>query len=356
MRDRRRSAAVDDEPSSAPLRLDVAATASAVAVINRQAKQTDVRTYTRDGAVIAGFQFGADAQFLPYDDRRLPAGGARDHRRLRGHRDRPRPATAAPDSSRPPPTRPSTCCGAIVLSSDGHRRHHRRALRQRRAPARIVPWSTVLGAADRDAFKTGRIFGMAAQPDRVMVAWGSGSALRLAVHGRRRRAADAHRRQRLLQLFRAATRRPPCRSTTGLLMFDGNPVRADADRVRSVAHAGRPEHAAAHVLSNDAPGRGDRAAGPAGRLLADGLPRHRQLAGRHHPPTLRRASWTSPRPPPARHGADRGDRPRRVRRSRSSRWPPRRFPATPRSPSRTPMPTGGSWLRVANLDCARPAP
>ena len=34
--------------------------------MNRQAKQTDVRTYTRDGAVIAGFQFGVDAQFLPY--------------------------------------------------------------------------------------------------------------------------------------------------------------------------------------------------------------------------------------------------------------------------------------------------
>ena len=39
--------------ASAPLRLDVAATASTVAVINRQAKQTDVRTYQRGGAVIA---------------------------------------------------------------------------------------------------------------------------------------------------------------------------------------------------------------------------------------------------------------------------------------------------------------
>ena len=31
----------------------------------------DVRTYTRDGAVIAGFQFAADAQFLPYRDGRF---------------------------------------------------------------------------------------------------------------------------------------------------------------------------------------------------------------------------------------------------------------------------------------------
>ena len=75
--------------ASAPLRLDVAATANTVAVINRQAKQTDVRTYQRDGTVIAGFQFGVDAQFLSYDDSRFSARGARDHGRLRRDGDQP---------------------------------------------------------------------------------------------------------------------------------------------------------------------------------------------------------------------------------------------------------------------------
>src|SRR6187401_1960210 len=47
-------------------RLDVLTTPGAIAVANRQARQLDVRTYTRDGTVIGGFQFAADAQFVPY--------------------------------------------------------------------------------------------------------------------------------------------------------------------------------------------------------------------------------------------------------------------------------------------------
>ena len=57
----------------------------------------------------------------------------------------------------------------------------------------IVPWSTVLGAADRDTFEVGRSSERRPQPDRVMLAWGAGSALRLAVVRRRRRSADARR-------------------------------------------------------------------------------------------------------------------------------------------------------------------
>src|SRR5262249_5175763 len=55
----------------APTRLEIAATADAVAVISRQAKQADVRTYARDGTVISGYQFAAEAQVLPYDARRF---------------------------------------------------------------------------------------------------------------------------------------------------------------------------------------------------------------------------------------------------------------------------------------------
>src|SRR6266496_4217289 len=165
--------------SSAPLRLDVAATAGAIAVINRQAKQTDVRTYRRDGTVIAGFQFGVDAQFLSYDDSRflLVARGttgdfvatAIDPDLYVGTRLVTATANATEHMLRAIPL--STA--AVVLITDEHFVNVTTGV--------IVPWSTILGAADRDTFKVGRIFGAAAQMDRVMLAWGAGSALRLAV-------------------------------------------------------------------------------------------------------------------------------------------------------------------------------
>jgi hypothetical protein len=212
--------------SSPPLHLDLATTANAVAVINRDAEQTDVRTYGRDGAVISGFQFGADAQFLPYSETAfllVARGTTGDF-----------VATAiAPDLVHG--TRLFTASanatehmlGAIVLSTtaivvitDEHFVNV--------ATGTIVPWSTVLNAADRDAFKTGRIFGMAAQPDRVLVAWGAGGTLRLAVI-----RADGVLLTRNddgaffgFQGSDTTTAFPFASSFgDGLLMFDGNPIR-----------------------------------------------------------------------------------------------------------------------------------
>jgi hypothetical protein len=210
--------------SSAPLRLDVAATASTVAVINRQAKQTDVRTYGRDGTVIAGFQFGVDAQFLAYDDSRflLVARGttgdfvatAIDPDLYRGTRLFTATANATEHMLRAV-TLSST---AIVVITDEHFVNVTTGV--------IVPWSTVLGAADQDTFKLGRIFGTAAQSDRLMLAWGSGSTLRLAVVDA---AGNLLTRADDSAFFVASLGSETTTAVpfdTGLLLFDGNPVRA----------------------------------------------------------------------------------------------------------------------------------
>jgi hypothetical protein len=209
--------------AAAPLRLDVAATATAVAVINRQAKQADVRTYHRDGTVIAGFQFGVDAQFLSYDASRflLVARGttgdfvatAIDPDLYGGVR----LFTATANATEHMLRAVALSATAIVVITDEHFVNV--------ATGVIVPWSTVLGAADQDTFKSGRIFGTAAKEDRVMVAWGAGSALRLAVvdaSGNLLARADDG------AFFGAqgsdTTTAVPFEA--GLLMFDGNPVRA----------------------------------------------------------------------------------------------------------------------------------
>ena len=125
-----------------------------------------------------------------------------------------------------------------------------------------MPWSTVLGAADRDAFEWGAIFGMAAQSDRVLLRGAAGSALRLAVLDA---AGDLLTRADDSAFFAVqgsdtATAMP---SNTGLLLFDGNPVRLTQIRFefRARPSAGT---AAAHVLS-DAPRIGGRPASRAGR-------------------------------------------------------------------------------------------
>ena len=208
--------------ASAPLRLEVAATSSTVAVINRQAKQTDVRTYRRDGTVIAGFQFGVDAQFLSYDDSRflLVARGttgdfvatAIDPDLYGGTR----LFTATANATEHMLRTIVLSSTAVVVITDEHFVNV--------ATGDIAPWSTILGAADRDTFKVGRIFGAAAQPDRVMLAWGAGGALRLAVvdaSGNLLTRAD----DSAFFSVQGSDTTTAVPFETGLLMFDGNPVR-----------------------------------------------------------------------------------------------------------------------------------
>ena len=144
--------------------------------------------------------------------------------------------------------------------------------------------------------------------------------------------------------FRAATRRPRCRSTPACCCSTA--TRSARRRSGSICRGSRLARTRSCARSIERrPGRRDRAAGRADRLLADGLSRHRQLAGGHHPSALRLRAG------PRRAGHC--SAPRRSRRpasaataSRSSRWPRQRSPTTLRSRSRTPTPTvraGCAW-------------
>jgi hypothetical protein len=209
------------KPSSVLTRLDVAATADAVAVMNRQPMTLDVRTYTRDGTVIAGYQFAADAQFLPGPDGRflLVARGvtgdfvatALDADLVGGTR----LYTAAASAT-------ERMLGAITLATttivitDEHFVNV--------GSGRAVAWSAALGAADWAAFHSGRLYGMAAQADRVLIAWGASDVLRLAVlDASGNLVARADDDTFLGYLGSETTTAIPW--DTGLLMFDGNAVR-----------------------------------------------------------------------------------------------------------------------------------
>jgi len=209
-------------PWTAPARLEIAVTANAVAVLNRQAKQADVRTYRRSGALIAGFQFAADAQFLPYNDSRfllVARGVTGDFVATTLDPDlvgSSRLFTASANATEHLLGAVTLSASAVVAITDEHFVNI--------GTGDIVTWSTVLDAADRDALKTGRIYGIAARPDRVMVAWGGSNVLRLAALSASgallARTADDSTLD-----YTGADTTSAVPFETGLLMFDGNPVR-----------------------------------------------------------------------------------------------------------------------------------
>src|SRR3954469_5287164 len=166
------------KPSSALARLEVAGTTDAVAVMNRQPTTLDVRTYTRDGAIIAGYQFAADAQFLAGRDGRflLVARGvtgdfvatALDADLVVGTRLYTAPASAT-ERMLGAVTLPTT---TIVVTNE----HFVNV-----GSGRAVPWSIALDVGDPAEFPASRLYGMAAQADRVLIAWGASNVLRRAV-------------------------------------------------------------------------------------------------------------------------------------------------------------------------------
>jgi hypothetical protein len=166
------------KPASMLTRLDVVTTADAVAVMNRRTDLLDVRTYTRDGAVVAGFQFAADAQFLPYRDGRFLlvtrgvtgsfSATALDPDLVGGTRLYGAPASATEHVRAAIPLATST-----VLITD------ERFVNV--GGVGSAAWSAILGAADADTFRSSNIYGLAAESDRVLIAWGVNDVLRLAV-------------------------------------------------------------------------------------------------------------------------------------------------------------------------------
>ena len=249
--------------------------------------------------------------------------------------------SAEPASTARPRARPNTCWAPSPLDDD-HHRDHRRAVRERRRRAQPPPGPTALGAGDARAFQSGKLYGIAAQADRVLIAWGPARVLRLAVLDTSgalvaRPEQTGSSPPSAAETATAIPWEPACCCSTATR------VRADADRIRSFAHGARREPAAAHVLSDRAPGRGRPARGAAAdRLLADGVPGDRQQPGIHHPPALRvragsrRVRLPAPRrhrsPPPGWAATG----------SRRNRWRRRRSRPATRSRSRTPTSTGAA--------------
>jgi len=167
------------KPSSALSHLDVLTAGDSVAVMNRTPDMLDVRTYTRDGAVIAGFQFAADAQFLPYRDGQFLLV-------TRGVTGAFSATAIAPDlvvGTRlygAPSSATEHVRGAVTLATSTVLITDERLVNVGGAGG-AASWSTLLGASDAAAFAASTIYGIAAQADRVLIAWGANDTLSLAV-------------------------------------------------------------------------------------------------------------------------------------------------------------------------------
>jgi hypothetical protein len=206
---------------SAPLHLGGAASSDAVAVMNRQGNMLDVRTYALDGTSVGGYQWQGDAQFLPYEDDRflLVSRSTTDDfmmtslgRDLKGGTRLDLANATATEHivgvvGAPPSTYLLTDERFINFAAGGN-----------------VTWSAMLGTAGADAFKTGRIVGLAALSDRVLMAWSRQGALTLTTVD-----FTGHLIGQLTYDSVLDTSLPDTATAipfdTGLLMFDDNPVR-----------------------------------------------------------------------------------------------------------------------------------
>ena len=209
------------QTSSAPLHLTVAASSDAVAVTSRTSTQLDVRTFARDGTAVGSFQFESDAQFGAYRDDRflLVARGTTGdfaatslgRTLMGGSRLGVASATAT-----------EHILGSIALSADVIVLTDEHFVSF--AAGGGLPWSGVLGATDKDTFKTGRLYGLAAQSNKVLIAWSTSTALRLAVlSSGGTLAARVDDGSFFGSLGSQTASAIPYGG--GLLLFDGNPVR-----------------------------------------------------------------------------------------------------------------------------------
>lgn len=209
------------QTSGATMRLSVTASSDAIAVMNRTGNALDVRTFGPDGTAVGSFQFESDAQFVgSHDDRFLlvARGTTGDFvvtalgRTLTGGN---RLYTASATAT-------EHILGTIVLPTDVVAVTDENFVSF--AAGRGLPWSGILGAADKDAFKTGRLYGLATQSSNVLVAWGTSTALRLAVlSSGGMLAARVDDGSFFGYLGSQTASAIPYGS--GLLLFDSNPVR-----------------------------------------------------------------------------------------------------------------------------------
>jgi len=201
------------------LEVVVANDGSAIAVLNRQPTQLDVRTYRRDGTPLGGRQFAPDVQLLPY-------GG--DHFLLIAHgvtgdftgTDVAADVTGGARKFMVPSTATEQV-RAIVAGPPIVLLTSERFVNATTGAA--VAWTTTLGP-DAEAFASGRVYGAVAQANNILVAGGMGRSLGLMVLDTDgnviRSGVDAQGLSELAAASQTTTTMP---FAGGLLMFDGNP-------------------------------------------------------------------------------------------------------------------------------------
>jgi hypothetical protein len=206
--------------TSTPLRLSVVTTTDAIAVMNRLDNRLEILTFARDGTALGGTRHQVDAQLLPYRDGRFLAlsrnSGGDFVATVTG------PALTVDGRLATVGATPTEhLLGAILVPTNILLVTEERFVSFASGGTR---WASILGAADQDALKSSRLFGLAAQGDGLMVAWGTMNALHLAtvsgIGALVARADDAS----FFGNFGSQTA-TAFAYDTGLLLFDGNPVR-----------------------------------------------------------------------------------------------------------------------------------
>jgi hypothetical protein len=214
------------EPSAmAPMRLEVATSSAALAVLNRQADQLDVRTYGRDGSVIGGFQFAWDTQVLASRDSRFVlvtrgqsgdlVATAIDANLIGSTRLYSAPAHAT-EHILSAIALPTT---VIVLTTE-----HFVNL----ATGTTVQWTDIIPGlfpGEPNPFSTSVPYGLATDGSRVLMAWGDQNNLWVAVIDA---SGTLVAQEQQLKFLDYPTAQPPTAIPYdgGLLLFDGNAVRA----------------------------------------------------------------------------------------------------------------------------------
>lgn len=204
-----------------PLEVVVSDDGSAIAVLNRQPGQLDVRTYRRDGTLLGGRQFAPDVHLLAHggDHFLLIAhgvsgdfGGTDVNADLTGGGRTFTVGSTATERLRAVVTWPVT---TVLLTTE-------RFVNTTTMVA--VPWTTALGP-DAQAFASGRVYGAVGQGNEILVAGGSGQSLGLMVLDTAGNLLRSGVDAQALDANVAADTTTTVPFGGGLLMFDGNEPR-----------------------------------------------------------------------------------------------------------------------------------
>jgi hypothetical protein len=203
--------------------LEVVAGEDAIAVLNRQPAGLEARLFDFDGAPLAAGTFDADSQVLA-----APGGGfgvvtRTDDGREWVHVTFAADLTGGSAAFAVPANDTERALGAVDTGAAPILVTSERFINL--ATGASAFWVGALGKAAADGFQTGRLYGLTAQTGKVLVAWGTLSTLGLAVVDTAAHVLGNKLDDKFLGYLGAQTA-AAMPVPEGLLLFDGNPVRA----------------------------------------------------------------------------------------------------------------------------------